>query len=150
MRDAIMRIQVPRALMTIQMDIRRRFGLHRQSNSPRVEHVSRGTPQGKICPGREPVVNRTCPTLGTFHLAPSNSSLPTFLANLIPRIYCGRPWHGRSYPPPPQELPPHGAFRYLAIPKSRVRLDTWGDLISVVIQAGFIPSWKKRKTSACI
>ena len=51
MQDVIMRIQAPRALMTVQMDIRRRFGLHRQSNFPRVEHVSRGVPQGKICPG---------------------------------------------------------------------------------------------------
>ena len=126
MRDAIMRIQVPRALITIQMDIRRRFGLHRQSDSPRVEHVSRGAPQGKICPGREPVVDCTCPTLGTFHLAPFNSFSPqkNLLANYIPRVYCGRPWHGRGHPSPPQELPPHGAFRYLAIPKSRVRLDT--------------------------
>ena len=51
MQDVIMRFQAPRELMTVQMDIRRRFGLHRQSNFPRVEHVSRGVPQGKICPG---------------------------------------------------------------------------------------------------
>ena len=80
MRDAIMRIQVPRALITIQMDIRRRFGLHRQSDSPRVEHVSRGAPQGKICPGRESVVDCTCPTLGTFHLGPFNSFPPKILS----------------------------------------------------------------------
>ena len=77
-----------------------------------------------------------------------------FLANFIPRVYCGRPWHGRSHPPPPEEFPPHGAFRTkactLAIPLNRVRLHTWEFLISVEIQAGFTPSWKKPKTSACI
>ena len=113
MRDAIVR--VPRALIIIQMDIRPRFGLHCQSDSPWVDHVPRGAPQREVCPGREPVVDRTFPTPRTFHLAPSNSSL----ANFIPRVYCGRPWHGRSHPSPPQEFPPHGAFRPWQSLKSR-------------------------------
>lgn len=73
MRDAIMTIL--RALIIIQMDIRPRFGLHCQADSPWIEHVARGAPQREVCPGREPVVDRTCPTSGPSHLVPSNGSL---------------------------------------------------------------------------
>ena len=94
------------------MGIRLCFGLHRQINPPRVEHVSRGAPQREVCPGREPVVDRTCPNLGTFHLGTTQRFSPTsVLANFIPRVYRWRPWHGRSHPSPPSEFPSHGAFR---------------------------------------
>jgi hypothetical protein len=43
-----------------------------------------------------------------FDLVPLNDPLPPFLANSIPRVHCGRPWHGRSHPSPPQEFPPYG------------------------------------------
>src|SRR5580693_8588505 len=103
------------------MGIRRCVGLQIQADSSWIEHVPRRAPQRQVCPKRETVVDRASPI---HPVTRRLNELPTSLANSIPRVHRGRPWHGRSHPSPPQEFPPHGVFPY---PETlyRLRLLTW-------------------------
>jgi len=96
------------------MGIRRCLGLQTQAHSSWIEHVPRRAPQREVCPERETVVDRTSPNAGLASCTRRPNELTTSLANSIPRVHRGRPWHGRGHPSPPQEFPPHGVFPYPA------------------------------------
>jgi hypothetical protein len=96
------------------MGIRRHLGLQTQADSSWIENVPQRAPQREVCPERETVVDRTSPNAGLPLCTSRPNKILTSLADSIPRVHRGRPWHGRSYPSPPQEFPPHGVFTYPA------------------------------------